>query len=197
MALMEYLFKNGLSNHYLSVKLTVMEAIACLIKFRNCHDDNLNGIGSGIGDNYNTIEKWYIILDRKLKKTEYLFWLENDINEWSTASLFSCYMFLLFNRPYVKDSELFSTKCSQSIHRIAIQHTRRCMIHNPMEQQVGYHNNINDLKTSDVLLGVVATIARFLAQKKYRFTVWYKFLNVILSFPHGIYQILVVVVKDE
>ena len=188
---MEYLFENGFSNHYLSV--------ICLIKFWDCHDGNINGIGRDIGGNSNTIEKCNLTLDRKVKKTEYLFWLENDINDWSTASMFLFYIFVLFNRPYVKESQPFYTKHSRSIHGIyevsngnlAIQPTRRrkilyCLIHNPMKQHVGGdYNNINDLENGNVLQRVLATIERFLAQKRCRFTVWYKFLNVILSFQRG------------
>ena len=170
---MEYLFKNGLSNYDSTVELTVMEAIECLIKFCDCYDGNTNGIGSGTGGNCNTIDKCNII----------------------TASLFLWHMFLLFNRPYVNESQLFITKRSRSIHgvyevsndNLAIQPTRRCKIlHNPMKQHVGgYHNNINDLKNSNVLQGVVAAIERFLVCYKYRFTVCHKFLNVILSLSNN------------
>ena len=57
---------------------------------------------------------------------------------------------------------------------------------NPTKQSVdAYHNNINGLKNSSVLRGAVATMERVpLAQTKYHLTVWYKFLNVILSFRH-------------
>ena len=175
-----------------------MEAIEYLIEFHDYHG-NINGIDIGVGGDSNTIEKCDITLDRKLKTRENLFRLENDINGLSTASLFLLHVFLLFNQRYVKDSQLFNTTRSRSIYGIcnvlngdlAIQPTRtrkvlHYMIHNPTKQSVdAYHNNINGLKNSSVLRGAVATMKRVpLAQTKYHLTVWYKFLNVILSFRH-------------
>ena len=182
-ALLEYLFANCLWNHHLSV----MEP-RCLIEFRDYHDDDINGIG----DSSNRIEKCNIVLDGKLKRREYLFWLESDINDWSTVSLFLFHMFLSFNRPYVKHSQLFDAKRLQSIHGIyqvlngnlTMQSKRICktlyyMIHKLMEQSVGrYHNNINDLKKSCISQDVVATKANI-------FLLFGTFLIVILSFRHG------------
>ena len=155
---MEYLFDNGLSNHY----LCVMEAIEYLIEFHDYQDGNINGIDIGIGGDSNTIEKYNIALNRNLKTREYLFWLENDIDGLSTASLFLFHVFLLFNQRYVKDSQLFNTTRSRSIHRIynvlngnlAIQPNRRrkilyYIIQHPTKQSVdGYHNNMNGLNNS-------------------------------------------------
>ena len=193
-ALLEYLFANCLSNHHLSV----VEAIGCLIEFRDYHDGNINGIG----DNNDRIEKCNIVLDGKLKRREYLSWLENDINDWSTASLFLVHMFLSFNRPYAKHLQLFNTNCLQSIpgiyqvlsRNLAIQPKRICkilyyMTHNLMEQSVArYHNNINDLEKSCILQGVEATIERFFISTFTKTNILLllgTFLYVILSFRHG------------